>query len=167
VERGVRCPFELPGGVTPRGSNLRVDISAGQEGDYRVHFFSFAVPGSSARTQFYPFEKLAVTVPCDVTFTVCAVPELAADQRVYVAGNAAALGPWGPGVQNELILVDGGGTYTGIYSGAIRLDQGTNVAFKFIIVQNGAVTWESHGNADRTLSILAAPTASYDGTWDL
>jgi glycosidase len=157
------APFELPGGVTPRGSNLRVDIPAGQEGAYRVHFFSFAVPGQSVRTQFYRFEKLAATGPCDVTFSVRAVPELAADQHVYVAGNAAALGPWAPGAQNELTLVDGGGAYTG----AIRLDQGTNVAFKFIIVQNGAVTWESHGNADRTLSIPAAPTASYDATWDL
>jgi hypothetical protein len=102
-----------------------------------------------------------------VTFSVRAVPELAADQRVYVAGNAAALGPWAPGAKNELTLVDGGGAYSGVYTGAIQLDQGTNVAFKFIIVQNGAVMWESHGNADRTLSIPAAPTASYDATWDL
>ena len=41
------------------------------------------------------------------------------------------------------------------------------MAFKFIIVQNGAVRWESHRNTDRTASIPAAPTASYDATWDL
>jgi glucoamylase len=96
----------------------------------------------------------APDTPCQIPTTVSVTFDVKATtvygQDVKIVGSISQLGSWNP--SNAVAL--SADKYTSdnpLWSGTVNLPAGQSFEYKFIRVQNGAVTWESDPNRKYTV----------------